>query len=78
MATFEALSKNIAMILRLTTLTALTVILFSGVSCDSHSWEETRVLHGHGKSHGADDHGKDAGHGKDASSQGETPAKKDH
>ena len=66
------------MILRLTTLTALTVILFSGVSCDSHSWEETRVLHGHGKSHGAADHGKGAEHGKEAASHEGAPAKKDH
>lgn len=64
------------MILRLTTLTAL---LFSGISCDSHSWEETRVLHGHGSSHGDDGHGKDDSHGKkaDAHHEGEA-AKKDH
>jgi hypothetical protein len=54
------------------------VILFSGVSCDSHSWEETRVLHGHGKSHGADDHGKEADHGKKADAHGDAAAKKEH
>jgi hypothetical protein len=65
------------MILRLSALSALAFILFSGVSCDSHSWEETRVLHGHGGDHGgkADAHGADAAkkeaHGTDA-------AKKDH
>ena len=70
--------KHTAMILRLTALTALTVILFSGVSCDSHSWEETRVLHGHGKSHGADDHGKEGDHGKKAEAHGDAAAKKEH
>jgi hypothetical protein len=66
------------MILRLTALTALSVILFSGVSCDSHSWEETRVLHGHGKKHGEDEHGKEADHGKKADAHEAEAAKKDH
>jgi hypothetical protein len=71
------------MILRLTALTALAVILVTGASCDSHSWEETRVLHGHGQhhgeAHGKDEHAKDS-HAKDAG-HGEKPAegaKKDH
>jgi hypothetical protein len=64
------------------------VILVTGVSCDSHSWEETRVLHGHGQhhgeAHGKDEHAKDShakdSHAKDAG-HGEKPAegaKKDH
>ena len=42
------------------------------VSCERHSWEETKVLHKHGKHGGDHGHGekdghggKDAGHGKD-------------
>ncbi len=57
------------MIPRLAALSTIAVLLFAGVSCDSHSWEETRVLHGH---HGDDDHhgekheakDKDDSHGK--------------
>lgn len=83
MANFLFYSSD--MTLRLTALTALTVLLFTGVSCDSHSWEETRVLHGHGQHHGeehkgdghakeAADHDKDAGHGEKPAEG----AKKDH
>jgi len=70
------------MILRLTALTALAVILVTGVSCDSHSWEETRVLHGygkhHGEAHGKDEHAKDAGHGEKPAEHAAEGAKKEH
>lgn len=49
--------------------------IFASISCDSHSWEETKVLHegmhkheGHAEEHGhADAHGEkkeEAGHGE--------------
>ncbi len=40
---------------------ATAALVLTGVSCDKHSWEETRVLHGHG--HG--DHHGDAEHKDD-------------
>lgn len=77
MASFEA--SYFVMILRLTALTALAVLLVTGVSCDSHSWEETRVLHGHGQHHGEahaeEGHGKAAEHGDKPAAEA---AKKDH
>lgn len=41
--------------------------ILASVSCDKHSFEETKVLHegmhkAHGQGHG-DDHAKEAGHG---------------
>jgi hypothetical protein len=45
------------------------IVCLVGVSCERHSWEETKVLHKHGASHGADSgHGASApdGHGDKA------------
>jgi hypothetical protein len=66
------------MILRLTALTAASVLLVAGISCDSHSWEETRVLHGHGQHQAKDGHAKEAGHGEKPGAPAAEGAKKEH
>ncbi len=52
------------MTVRLTAASAIAVLLLAGVSCDKHSWEETRVLHGHG--HHEHEHHHEDGKHKDA------------
>jgi hypothetical protein len=52
---------------------AAVALIATGVSCDSHSWEDTKKLHGHGDSHGK----ADGAHGDDHASKDEAK-KKDH
>lgn len=52
---------------------AALALLGTGVSCDSHSWEETKKLYGHGDKHHAKD-GADHGDGHGS----KEAAKKDH
>lgn len=65
-------------------LLALATLLTASVSCDKHSWEETKVLHegmhkeGHGDAHHGeakkDDHAKPAAHAPAAHAPEAKPA----
>ena len=49
----------------------LTIISLFGISCERHSWEETKSLHQHG---GAGDHSSKDGHGGHSATDSHAPA----